>query len=327
MSRKADMRAALEHRQPDGTVPIWELSFHLWHALSGGKVVVGTAFAQLTADEQERALHTNAEAMCAVAHEMGFAAVTVPGDYWEVAPGAPSYYWLPAEARIRQAELLVRALGDEVLLVADAGGVLGMPGPWNYVEFCCRLLDAPEKVDEDARQCLKTGLESARRYRDIGIEGLCSPSDIADNRGPFFSPAQLDRFIFPYLREWAAAIHALEAYSILHTDGNLYPCLEEIADSGISALQAIDPVAGMDIARVKAQVGDRLCLCGNVDCGLLLTGCPETVYSATRDLILACKSGGGFVLGASNAVQQEVPPENYRALVHAWKDYGQYRRP
>ena len=34
-------------------------------------------------------------------------------------------------------------------------------------------------------------------------------------------------------------------------------CLEEIADSGLHGLQAIDPVAGMDIRAVKAQVGDK----------------------------------------------------------------------
>ena len=53
------------------------------------------------------------------------------------------------------------------------------------------------------------------------------------------------------------------------------PVQEPVADSLLDALQAIDPVAGMDMLQVKAQVGDRLCLCGNVDCGLLVMGAPE----------------------------------------------------
>ena len=33
---------------------------------------------------------------------------------------------------------------------------------------------------------------------------------------------------------------------------------------------------------------------------------------------------GGFVLGASNAVQLEVPKENYLAMIQAWEEHGHY---
>jgi hypothetical protein len=31
-----------------------------------------------------------------------------------------------------------------------------------------------------------------------------------------------------------------------------------------------------------------------------------------------------LVLGASNALQEEVPAENYLAMIDAWKKYGAY---
>jgi uroporphyrinogen decarboxylase len=164
----------------------------------------------------------------------------------------------------------------------------------------------------------------ARRLRDLGIEAVFTASDIADNRGVFFNPAQMERFILPYLRRWAERVKEMGLYTILHTDGDVYSCLEDLAESGIDALQAIDPVAGMDMRAVKDAVGDRLCLCGNVDCGLLVMGTPEKVYAATRDLLLGCKAGGGLVLGASNAVQEEVPIGNYWAMIEAWREFGQY---
>jgi hypothetical protein len=45
----------------------------------------------------------------------------------------------------------------------------------------------------------------------------------------------------------------------------------------------------------------------------------------TRDLLHDCKPGGGFVLGASNAVQEQVPMANYRAMICAWEEWGKYR--
>jgi hypothetical protein len=60
---------------------------------------------------------------------------------------------------------------------------------------------------------------------------------------------------------------------------------------------------------------------GNVDCGLLFTGPEELIYETTRDLLLDCKPGRAFVLGASNAAQQETPIEHYLVLTKAWQEY------
>jgi len=73
--------------------------------------------------------------------------------------------------------------------------------------------------------------------------------------------------------------------------------------------------------------GTRLCLCGNIGCGLLLTGTPEAVYESTRRLLTTCRDVGNLVLGASNAVQPQVPMENYRAMISAWMQFGQISNP
>ncbi len=324
MSKKDDMRAALERRQPSGAVPIWELEFHAWDKVADRHIVLGEGFCALSPAEQDRALHANAEILLSAAEQLNYAALTVPGNYWEIAPGAPAYYWLPPEARWRQIEILRQAGIVDLLLVAGSGGVMSMPGASNYVAFSYQLYDAPKEIEQQAAQILEHGVETAERLRDLGIEAVFTASDIADNHGVFFNREQMERFILPYLRRWAEAVKGMGHYAILHTDGDIRSCLEDFAESGIDALQALDPVAGMDIQGVKEAVGDQLCLCGNVDCGLLVMGTPEGVYAATRDLLVDCKAGGGLVFGASNAVQPEVPIENYWAMIEAWREYGQY---
>lgn len=318
------MRAALECRQPPRAVPIWEIEFHAWDQVSSRHVILGEEFAALPAAGQDRALYANAEILLSAAERLHFAALSIPTGYWEIAPGVPAYYWLPEKARFRQVEVFQEIGVGDLMLVGISGGVMAMPGASSYVEFAYKLFDAPEEIDHMARQVLEGGLETARRLRDLGIEAMCTASDMADNRGPYFNPEQMERFILPYLREWAEEIRGMGCYAILHTDGDVGRYVEEIADSGIHALQAIDPVAGMDIRKVKEQVGDRLCLCGNVDCGLLVKGSAEEVYAGTRELLLDCKAGGGFVLGASNAVQRDVPIESYWAVIRAWEGHGRY---
>lgn len=159
---------------------------------------------------------------------------------------------------------------------------------------------------------------------NLGVGVVFTASDIGDNSGPFFNPGQMQRFILPYLDQWAQRCKAMGLFTILHSDGQLTPYIDAIAATAVDGLQAIDPVAGMDITEVKRIAGDRLCLCGNIDCGLLLRGTPETVYAATRQLLETCKAGGNLVLGTSNIVQREVPLANYLAMIEAWEAFGSY---
>lgn len=321
MNTKDDMIAALRHQRPKHAVPIWELEFQAWDAASGKHVVLGHEFEALDAAGQEKALRFNAEIMVAVSMEMEFAAITVPGSYWNHSPGQLAYYCLPGDAPIRQAAVLRELAPPDLMLIANTGGIMGA----DYSpEFCFKLLEDPDGIDEMVRHCLDRGIEKAMRFKDCGIEAIFSASDIADNSGPFFSPDQMDRWILPYLTKWSDAIRNMGMYSILHTDGNVTQYIDAIASSGVDAIQAIDPVAGMDMRKTQEIVGNRLCLCGNVDCGILLTGQPDDVYQATKSLLTTCKDQGNLVLGASNAVQPEVPINNYRAMVRAWKEFGQY---
>ncbi len=323
--KQKNIIAAFENTKTADAVPIWELEFHIWDIIGKRRVLMGKEFAALTLVEQEYALHANAETMTAVASDMNFSAITVPGNYWEIAPGVPSYYWLPDEARLRQIKILADLAADDFILVATSGGIMGMPGADNYVSFSYKLFDAPGEIDDLAAKTFNAGIENAKLFRNLGVKAMCSPSDLADNNGMFFNPEQMQRYILPYLEKWADEIRNLGAYSILHSDGNLHSCIKDIADSGIDALQAIDPVAGMDMNQVRAQIGDRLCLCGNIDCGLLLTGTPEEVYRKTSELLQERIDDAQFVLGASNAVQRETPEINYHAMIKAWKDHGQKR--
>ncbi len=304
-------------------VPIWELEFHLWDKISERPVVLGRQFEALSPKQQENALQVNAEIFLEVSQTLHYSAITLPGGYWEIAPGEPAYFWLPEEARLKQIRILAEQSPD-LLLITSNSAILAMPDANEYVEFSLKLFDAPQDIDLLAQLKYRRGVEAARQLIDCGIDALYSASDLADNRGPYFNPKQMDRYVWPYFSMWVSEVKRMGAYTILHSDGNLMPCIENIANSGVHALQAIDPVAGMDIYKLKNQVGDRLCLCGNIDCGLMLTGSPEQVGGAARDLLTGCKPNGGLVLGASNALQKEVPVENYMAMIHAWGEYGRY---
>ena len=208
--------------------------------------------------------------------------------------------------------------------MVHTGAIIGMPAADEYVEFAIKLLEAPEEIDKRARRTRDEAKAEIRRWADLGADGFLSTADLADNSGPYFRPEQLERFVYPYLEEWADAARDANGHSIMHTDGDIATMLEAIADCGVSAIQSLDPTAGMDLAKVKKQIGDRIALCGNLDCGLLQTASPETVYEAAKQTLEAGKPGGRYVFGASNVVEAAAPKENFTAMRQAWTDHATY---
>ncbi len=315
-----DMVAAFACQRGEGAVAFWELEFQCWDKASGRHMVLGHEYSDLSREEQERALRTNSEIFVGVAEEYGFSAITAPNLYWEVAPGAPAFYWLPPEGRYEQIRQLRQMAEDDLMLVGISGGVYGMPPANFYQEFMMKLYDAPEEIEELTGNALRNGIENAKCLRDAGVDAVLTASDIADNRGPIYSLELMERFVFPRLHEWVQNVKDMGLYAIIHTDGNLYSCLEHIIESGVDALQAIDPVAGMDLKKTKELAGDRICLCGNVDSGLLQTGPEDEIYRRTQEVVKLAESRGGIVLGASNAVFHETPIEHYKALVRGYQE-------
>ena len=49
--------------------------------------------------------------------------------------------------------------------------------------------------------------------------------------------------------------HEYGLYVIKHSDGNLYPIINLLIDAGIDCLHPIDPLAGMDLEKVKNNYG------------------------------------------------------------------------
>jgi len=325
MTPKERMEAALSGKTPPDRVPIWELGFYCIDAATGRHLVAGREFEALSAPQRDRALHENAETIAIATARYDFAAVSVLSGYWEIAPGEPAYYWLPPDARLAQAALIRRAVDDRVLLVGSSGGVMAMPGAGEFEDFCVRLLDSPDEIEERAARTLADGLEMASRLRDAGCDAVYTASDVADNRGPFFRREQMDRLILPFLRKWAAEVKRMRLWAILHTDGNVHGIMDDLAESGIHALQAIDPVAGMDMRRAQEQARGRIALCGNMDCGLLLTGPADRIRETTRALLETCGAGGRLILGASNTVFRETPAAHYAAMHEAWLGHGRRR--
>ncbi|MCJ7760295.1 uroporphyrinogen decarboxylase family protein [Candidatus Bathyarchaeota archaeon] len=163
-----------------------------------------------------------------------------------------------------------------------------------------------------------------KRLIDMGVDIIVEGDDLADIKGPMFSPKILREFFFPYIRKFIEECHSSNIPVMKHSDGNLYPILEELINLGYDGIHPIEP-AVMDIGKVKQLYGNRIFLRGNVDCVHILPfGTEEDVRLDVRRCIDAAAKGGGFILSDSNSLHSNVKTENIRAMVDEARKYGKY---
>lgn len=182
--------------------------------------------------------------------------------------------------------------------------------------------ELPKRLAEIIMQYKLRVMENAV---EVGADILLTGDDYAHRHAPIMSPEHFKEFVLPYLKQAVNLAKRLGVPFVKHTDGNLWPIMDLLVDSGIDALDPLEPIAGMDIGKVKELYGGRITLFGNVDCGELLSrGAPEEVVEAVKETIAKASPGGGHILASSNSIHPAVKPENYRAMLETARRFGQY---
>ncbi len=183
----------------------------------------------------------------------------------------------------------------------------------------------PEFAHRLARMAIDYKKRVMARAIDEGADIALTGDDYAYRTAPIMSPDAFREFCLPYMQEMVDVAKEKGVPFIKHTDGNLWPIMDMIIDTGIDALDPLEPIAGIDIGEMKERYGHRIALAGNIDCtGLLTRGTQEDVVEAVKETIAKAGVGGGYILASSNSIHPGVDPNNYKAMVEAAREYGQY---
>ncbi len=301
--------AALERQPMVGRVPHFELVFFLTMEAFGKVHPSHRNYEQWgQMREAERALHRRemADIFIATAERFEHSAIFIhPNPDTE-------------EERWRMVDLLREKIGDTYFLMMHGDATFGIP---TMTEFSYRIVDEPDKVKQDAQAKVNAALErAARQAKRGGLDGYALCTDYCFNTGPFLRPSQFAEFVAPYLAQLVRGYRDLGFYTIKHTDGNIMPILDQLVECNPHALHSLDPQGGVDIAEVKRRYGARVCLIGNVNCGMLDTGADAEVVASARYALTHGAPGGGYIFSTSNCIYPGMRLERYELMLRVWRD-------
>jgi uroporphyrinogen decarboxylase len=315
MTHRERFIAALERRPILGRVPHFELVFFLTME-AFGKVHPShrnyRQWVQMT--ETERKLHRAdiAEILIATAERYEHSAIFMHHPVGDV----QEYQHLIDAIRART--------GDEYFLMMHGDATYSIPSGENMMEWVGWLYDRPGEVRAEAQRRVDNALERARVLQGKGLDGFALCADYCFNTGPFLRPEVFAEVVTPYLGQLIAGYREMGYYVIKHTDGNIMPIIDQLVECKPHALHSLDPQGGVDLAKVKAIYGDQVCLCGNVNCGLIDTGTEGEYLASARYALEHGMPGGGYIFCTSNCVYTGMRLERYERMLELWREIGNY---
>lgn len=186
--------------------------------------------------------------------------------------------------------------------------------------FWIALYENPDLVDKVLSRYSEWSAAVMERVSDLGFDVVLMADDIAFKTGPYFSPEIFRQLILPRVRKVAEKIRIPWIY---HSDGNFLPVIDDLLSLGMNGLHPIEPDA-MEIAEVKRQYGDRVCICGNINVNTLAVGTPDDVREEVKQRLREVAPGGGYIMSSGNSLTSYCTIENIRAMVETLREFGGY---
>ena len=140
--------------------------------------------------------------------------------------------------------------------------------------------------------------------------------------GHLISVKDYNEYAFDAVKQCVDAYRSAGSFTFYHASEHKIEHMLAQAATGISAL-SVGP--GADLAAVKRELGNKVCIMGNVDpINVLLYGKPEDVRRESIRVIETGKQGGGYIFSSGEMVPRNVPEENMRAMIAVGREFGRY---
>jgi hypothetical protein len=186
------------------------------------------------------------------------------------------------------------------------------------------------------RKCMDRILEQHLEYLAYALERIDAPViyNIAGAEyalPPLMSPADFDEFVLAYDFPIIDLVHSFGKLIFYHSHGKVrsfLPQFIEMGADGIHPLEPVGPTGDCDLAEVKAAFGKDICLIGNIQYDDFARLSGEALRDRVREVVLAGKPGGGFILCPSctpfhNPMPTEIE-DNIIRFIEAGLESGRY---
>ncbi|HET6486624.1 MAG TPA: uroporphyrinogen decarboxylase family protein, partial [Spirochaetia bacterium] len=140
----------------------------------------------------------------------------------------------------------------------------------------------------------------------------------------FWSPALLDRHLFPHVRSLAGAAHRHgKKFAYVMTTG-VEVLGPRLAEAGVDVLYFVDPLdpvqKGLSLEKVRGLLGGAMTLVGGISSITLGNGDAQAIDRAVRHALDVLGPTGRFILHPVDALFPDTPWKSVECLIESWRN-------
>ena len=190
-------------------------------------------------------------------------------------------------------------------------------------DFWMNLVLQPEICRKLAELHGKQRVREVRLFAQLGVDGIMPCGDLGSSTGLLASPEIYREMVYPWNKAQVEEAHRHGLKVLKHCCGYTWPVVDELAEI-YDAYEGIQASAGMDLRKLKARVGDRLCLWGGIWHEHIIMGSVEDIRNDARDAFAHAAPGGGYIMGSTHSLAVDAKRENILEMKRCRDEWGVY---
>ncbi|MDP6777303.1 MAG: uroporphyrinogen decarboxylase family protein [Candidatus Latescibacteria bacterium] len=235
----------------------------------------------------------------------------------------------PPEVDLSEYDAWERRIGDEGIVGVHLFDPLCCPGLWfspeEYLIHAC--VTHTELVEELLVRVLENMVSFVQICLDRGVRHfLMAGAELACQT--LMGPKWFSRLVTPYDAPLVDQVREGGGYVWYHCHGKIAHIHREMADLGFHVLTPCEkpPHGDIELAELKASVGHRVCLAGNLDdLDLLSSDRVDEIDRRAQECLADAMDGGRFILaGTEGCVFSPQNAEGYLRMCRVRDEVGCY---
>ena len=214
---------------------------------------------------------------------------------------------------LQSLKILRSELKNQAALIGFAGA------PWTTAAYMINgeikdwILERPQQL----RKLLDKMTEAIGGYVAAQIAAGVDVIQFFDTWGGLLTPEEFQEWSAPYLKKLIAKVRATQTPTILFVK-NSAPHLAGMLATDCDVISVSEETK---IATARKIVGPQKSIQGNLDPQLLLTGTPDQVRTAARELLQTIAGHPGHIINLGHGVLPKTPVDNVAALVETVRQH------
>jgi uroporphyrinogen decarboxylase len=220
-----------------------------------------------------------------------------------------------------------KKMKNEVFAIPSTGALMECTWEGFGLERFSRLLAHGKEIKKVFDDRGKFTLELVKMLAEKDAQMILLWDDYGYKNGLFMSPNNYRTYVFPWIRQICKAAHNHDCKIMLHSDGDLTQIFKDIIESGVDALNPIEPTTAnpeYDIFKLHEKYGDRITFVGNISPMMLATGTTKEIEDYAKKLIVELAPGGGYIFSSGHSINPAVTLDRWQTVMRIREKFGNY---